>query len=88
MKVELKTISISDLLALKDFVASKPFSTNERAKTIIKGRLLEIEEELMNRAFGLNPYKAESKLEENSVRYEGIDPLEALVGSIAGESKV
>ena len=84
MKTEVRSLSISELLALYQFVSAKPFSSNDQAKKIIKERLLEIEDELMDRAFGLNPYKIEKlsvQPAEKSVvvvKYEGEDPTKVL----------
>lgn len=84
MKTEVKTLSISELVALYQFVSSKPFTANQQAKKIIKERLGEIEDELMDRAFGLNPYEikcgAVQQVEKGIVvvKYEGEDPMKVV----------
>jgi hypothetical protein len=84
MKVDIKRLSLLELMALYRFVSARPFNMNQQAKKIINDKILEIEEELLDRAFGLNPYKAPKELlpevEKGTVvvKYEGADPLEIM----------
>ena len=84
MKAEVRSLSISELLALYQFVSAKPFSSNDQAKKIIKERVAEIENELLDRAFGVNPYKVDfvqpKEVDKGVVvvKYEGEDPIKVL----------
>lgn len=77
MRVDIQSASISDLYALYQYVMGKAnqlFGDNKRSKKIIQERLNEIEEELMVRAFGCNPYKPEAQ----PIIINGEDPKKVL----------
>lgn len=63
MQVNIKVLSLSELYSLYQFVSAKAgmmLGWKEEAKKVIRERMEEIEEELYDRAFGLNPFKLDS----------------------------
>lgn len=65
MKVNIKDLSYSDLYSLYLFVSSKSnlcFGDKfESGKKIVRERLEEIEKELFDRSFGINPYEIDER---------------------------
>jgi hypothetical protein len=60
-KVDLNTLSVADLCALYEFVKStenRPFTAgvDKSAKLVIRNRIVEIENMLMLKVFGVNPF--------------------------------
>jgi hypothetical protein len=84
MKTNIKELGLADLDALYQFVGTRPFNMNAQAKKLINDRIIEIEEELFDRAFGMNPYKAPKEslpeVEKGTIvaKYEGVDPIEVM----------
>lgn len=68
--VDVKSLGLSDLLALHTFVtgdSNRVFGPNQRGKLLVKGKLTEVETELYARIYGENPFM--------SAPVEGVNPI-------------